>query len=199
MRYNLGNYNVPTKAFGGNLVDIGANNGCFTRMYFDDFVKIHSYEPNPALSVQLKEEFEGQDKITIFNEIVWNTDGDKKILANFWSTDEDGSCGVVKGYNQNLWGEDKKVAETETVSFLTVLKRIGGYIDFLKMDCESSEYEILMGQDLSSIRFIGIELHDHLGRDKYEQLFNFISLTHEPERECDFRPGFHQELLFSRR
>lgn len=199
MRYNLGNYNVPVEAFGGVLVDIGANNGCFTRKYANNFSIINAYEPNPSLAEQLKNEFSNQKIITIFNEIVWNSDGEKKVLANFIANDEDGSCGVVKDYNQHLWNEDKKLAEITTVSFKTVLGRAGGKIDFLKMDCESSEYEILLGQDLTSIRYIGIELHDHLGRDKYEELFKFIEQTHLAEAPCNFSPGSHQELLFTRK
>jgi len=49
------------------------------------------------------------------------------------------------------------------------------YIDYMKVDCEGSEYDFLMNKDLSRINFLVIELHDgFLGKEKADQLLRYI-------------------------
>ena len=100
---------------------------------------------------------------------------------------------------ETYWPESNEVAEVETISLVDVLSRLGEPVDYLKMDCEASEYDILMGNDLSAFWFIGIELHNQLGRVKFEELFSFISRTHHSNQACNFRDDSHQEVLFVRR
>ncbi len=190
MRYNLGSYIVPEECFGGTLVDIGMNNGCFTRQYKDSFSKIHGYEANPRLVEKLREEFD----IDIFNEIVWSENDLIKTLAMYEHNDEDGSFGVVR--ENSPWKQERALFDVKTVSLERILERAGP-IDYLKMDCESSEYEILKDKDLTKIRFLGLEIHNQMGKEKYEELYNFICKTHKPNQICNFRDGYHQEILFS--
>ena len=39
------------------------------------------------------------------------------------------------------------------------------FIDYLKIDCEGSEYDILLGKDLSNISIIVGEIHKHPSKD----------------------------------
>ena len=62
----------------------------------------------------------------------------------------------------------------KTISLEDIIKRVGGYIDYMKIDCENSEYHLLMNKDLSNIKYMGIELHWQMGKDNFEKLTNHI-------------------------
>jgi hypothetical protein len=59
-------------------------------------------------------------------------------------------------------------------------------IDLLKVDIEGAEYDFLMNKDLSSFKYIVMELHNFLskmesevdGKNRSEALHNHISKTH---------------------
>jgi len=43
------------------------------------------------------------------------------------------------------------------------------------MDCETSEYNILINKDLSNIEFLSIEIHWQLGKERWDELLKHIN------------------------
>lgn len=90
-----------------------------------------------------------------------------------------GNFGIVDfvNVNNNHGWKDNVYEEVESLSLESLLDTVGGKVDLLKVDIEGSEYEFLMGKDLSNIKYVVMELHNFLG-DKKEELYQWISNTH---------------------
>lgn len=109
-----------------NIVDIGANQGLFTvcaRAYFPD-AAIHAYEPNPALRVILSTNA-GRVGATVFMEAVGAQDGRVRIEPQGDS-------------NLTRVATDPE-GDVPMTPFAEVVRRAGGTIDLLKLDCEGWE------------------------------------------------------------
>jgi len=194
LKYNLGNYAIPTETKNGIAVDIGSNNGCFLNAFKNHFSKIHAYEANYFLVQKLNETFVNTNNINIYNKAVSNDDGKiLKLLAHKYSSDN-GSSAIEKDTNDQDWEEF--ICETESISLESILKICNYNIDYMKIDCETSEYEFLMHKNLSNIKYIAMELHCQLGIKKYTELFNWICKTHDASENLNFNLGKHQEILF---
>jgi FkbM family methyltransferase len=120
--------------------------------------------------------------ITIFNEAVGATTGKAKMILHRGmesgsTTTEDCLKDVITVFG-DTWS-DTVICEVPMVDLETVIDRVGGRIDYLKMDCETSEYPILMNKDISNIGYIGIELHGQMGIDHWNELGTWISRTHD--------------------
>jgi len=193
LKHNLGNYIVPENCINGIAVDVGANNGCFINDYKDFFSKIYAYEANFYLVKKLNEVYKNFKNIEIFNNAVSDSD-DKilKLLAHKY-TDDNGSYCIKKNIQHQDW--DEFVCEVNSISLETILKKHGN-IDYMKIDCETSEYEFLLNKNLSSIKYIALELHNQLGIEKYVELYNWICRTHSPNQKLNYIFGQHQEILF---
>jgi FkbM family methyltransferase len=129
------------------ILDIGGNVGLFglaARRMFPK-ARIHCYEPNrllqPYLSVQAQ-----AGAFDIFLEAVGLEPGTISLELN-----EDS---VQTRSKQDAGGEIPQIALAEAIA------RIGGEVDFLKMDCEGAEWE--MFKDYSSwrrVRNLAMEYH----------------------------------------
>ena len=127
------------------IVDIGANIGLFSQMAGVLFpeAKIHSYEPNSRLHDYLNKNLEKVDA-KLFSEAVGAEAGTGRSLDN-----GDSRTGVFE-----------KGGDTPIVAFSTVLERIGGKIDLLKIDCEGGEWDIFENAaPFLSVRMIRMEYH----------------------------------------
>lgn len=199
LRYNLGNYPVPEYYRGGTMVDIGFNNGSFINAFANFFGRIDGYEPNFYLFNLVKEKYKNFSHISLFNEAVYNKDNVPLKLIKHAGTDDDGSCGIENETTEGEWDKDTVVCECKSVSLATILDRCNGKIDYLKVDCETSEFNLIINQNLSSIRAIAIELHHQLGMIKNNELYQFISHTHTAHSDFRFNPGQNSEYFFERK
>jgi FkbM family methyltransferase len=177
---NIGNYVVPPQTRDGIAVDIGANVGLFSANHSSFFRTIHTYEPITVLAEKIK--VRDIPNITIFNEAVGATTGKAKMILHRGmdsgsTTTEDCLKDVITVFG-DTWS-DTVICEVPMIDLETVIDRVGGRIDYLKMDCETSEYPILMNKDLSNIGYIGIELHGQMGIDHWNELGTWISRTHD--------------------
>jgi len=196
LRYNYGNYEIPIDVHGGICVDVGCNNGSFLLNNKKIFKAIHAYEPNLDLYALLVNEYKHDEHISIFNKAIGKNDGDILSLVKYTFNNDDGSYGIYDESRSNYWNEDNKVCHVESISLETILKNIGGKINYLKMDCECSEYNGLMNKNLEFIDYIGIELHGQLGLEKYNNLYNFILNTHTTNDVVNWNDNHNQEILF---
>ena len=143
------------------VVDIGAHVGYFT-LYAANLAKkgkIISYEPSKkSFSILEKNiKINNFSNIKLENVAVSKTHG--KALLH--TDDHDEISNSL--YNLN---KKSKVYEVETNTLEEIfLKNKLDSIDFLKIDCEGAEYEILMNAsslDLDKIKKMSIEIHEKL-------------------------------------
>jgi len=199
--YNLGYYYVPSN-ISGICVDIGANVGSFVKKNVKYFSSIHYYEaylPNYNKCQQVLSHY---NNVFGYNEAV--SSRDKDIVELLIPNNEDcGSIAVdskaIKIKDEN-WDKGKFPYKVLTVSLETILLRAGDFIDYMKVDCETSEYNLLMGKDLSKIGIIAIEIHCQLGEKKVNELTRHISKTHilipKYSKYVGFKPRKNQQVFF---
>lgn len=175
--HNLGNYIVPDIVRGGSCVDIGGNTGAFSLKYSSHFREIHVYEPQLECNQLIRSRLEHYKHIHVYNEAVYSESGLQLNMIRH-SNNDSGSVSMsspelTDGLLNRGWTSDV-VNPATTICLEDILERIGGEIDYCKIDCENGEYGLLMNKDLSKIKFLGIELHWQMGKDKYDELLNYI-------------------------
>jgi len=127
------------------IVDIGANIGLFSQMAGALFpqAKIHAYEPNLRLHSYLVGNLQ-QVNVEFFQEAVGSVSGMGRSLDN-----GDSRTGVFQ-----------KGGDTPIVAFSSVVDRIGGKIDLLKLDCEGGEWDIFKtAEPFQKVWLIRMEYH----------------------------------------
>jgi FkbM family methyltransferase len=187
---------VPEEVKNGICVDIGANVGNFFKKYKNYFSLIHFYEPyKECFDICNQEE---HTNILGFNEAVIDKIGFVELVSHI--NNESGS-NAIKGDNINEeWTSTIVQDKVKSVDLETVLSRVGGKINYLKCDAETSEYSIFLNKELKNIEYIALEIHHQMGQIKYDELLNFISQTHELySGDKTYLAGSNKELLFKRK
>jgi FkbM family methyltransferase len=128
-----------------SVIDIGAHAGLFSlfaRMLFPG-ATIHCYEPNPAMHSFLEPQVR-ELGIQIFPEAVGAAAGTISIVSG----EDSVNSSVATG------------GDIPMVPFSLAVERIGGVVDFLKLDCEGSEWSILKDPSgFKKVRSLGMEYH----------------------------------------
>lgn len=198
---NLGHYHVPSYIT-GNCVDIGANVGTFIELHADSFRAFHYYEAFRDNFKRCEAKSSNLNNVSGFNEAVSSSDGNliQLLIPN------NGDCGSIAVDSNNIeirnedWHEETFSEKVQTVSLETIIDRIGGHVDYMKIDCETSEYALFMDKDLSNVDIIAMELHNQLGQKKCSELVDHISKTHKliPDHSycIGWKPQQHQTLYF---
>lgn len=193
---NLGNYIVPAETINGVCIDIGCNLGDFTHKYKHHFNKIYFIEPQINLFNDLINRFKDDNHIKGFNNAVWSvSDLEVELLEH--PNNDSGSVAVNGEHINNDWTKNV-INVVKTISLDDLLTKINeNEIDYLKIDCETSEYPFLIGKDISIFKYIGIEIHSQMGESKYNELLGFIKKTHILINGDDsFIKNYNKELLF---
>ncbi|KAA9036394.1 FkbM family methyltransferase [Ginsengibacter hankyongi] len=158
-----------------NIIDIGANQGLFTIAARQQFPKanISCYEPNKELQNVLDYNLK-QLNAEVWYEAV--TKEDCKVELEFGETDLQNKTKV------SLNGEIPGTA------FRRVIKKAGGSVDLLKLDCEGAEWALFEDED-SWQKIRGLTMEYHLwARDGSSfndiktilEKLNFKILSHNP-------------------
>lgn len=192
---NLGTYNIPTYCDKDVCVDVGANVGSFVLSQANNFKTIHYYEPFEECYNVIKEKTKDLNSVFGWNEAVYNKDNETVSIMCHQNLDA-GSNAIKTDCINEDWKEE--IGTAKTVSFPTVLERAGGHINYLKLDCETSEYYFLINQDLSEVDHIGMEIHWQMGIEKYYELINHISKTHNTLDDYSWKRDINKEVLFSK-
>ncbi len=141
------------------LVDIGAHIGLFSIEFEGFFDEIHSYEANPRTYKLLHRnaELNSLDKLNFYNRAVTK---EEVVRLN---TGEDSGLDTVSG--------EERGVEVDMANLEDVLDEIRSGDIFLKMDCEGSEFSIILNSDSSTLeRFDTIFLEWHSDRGDPEKL-----------------------------
>lgn len=191
--HNLGAYTIPDECVKNVCVDIGANVGSFTLSQANNFQILHYYEPFEECYNVISEKVDGLKNVTGWREAAYFEDNTTVSIIAHQNLDA-GSNAIKTDTINGDWKEE--IGFVKTVSLPTVLERVGGHIDYLKIDCETSEYHFLIGRDLSKIDYIGIELHWQMGKEKYDYLLEHITKTHNTSGDYAWEQGVNKEVLF---
>lgn len=190
--HNLGGYIIPQECNKNVCVDVGANVGSFTLSQVGNFNSIHFYEPfEPCFNI-VKDKTKHLPNVIGWKEAVYQEDNLSLSLISHYNLDAGSNALKTSSLNDH-WVEE--IGLTTTVSLPTILARVGGHIDYLKVDCETSEYYFLIGKDLSQIDYIGLELHWHMGEDRYNTLLDHISITHIIYGDFSWTYDLNKEVL----
>jgi FkbM family methyltransferase len=141
--YGLGELRSPVST----VVDIGANIGLFSlwaRHHFPTAM-IHAYEPNDAIcdftAGNLK-----KARVVLFNEGV--------------SSEESAGKLVLRDSSRLVATEKDPRGSVKLTGIQTVIERLGGRLDLLKIDCEGAEWDIFLRREaLRRVRQIRMEYH----------------------------------------
>ncbi len=144
------------------VVDIGANIGVFSvfASYFAKNGTVYAFEPEPESFELLRENAESNNmsNIRLINKAVSARSGKRDFYVGRPGSGGHTFC-RIKG---------RKIT-VQTISLEDFFKRYElPKLDFLKMDCEGAEYEILFNcprTTLAKIKKISMEYHD-IDRDK---------------------------------
>ena len=157
--------NTPEKEFEIKLndiiVDIGAHVGYFTLISTKNasLGKIYSIEPHKESFEILKKNLllNNITNVNAFNVAITKSTGKIRLYI-----DKDNQIGntIIKNKNHN---QSEYVDSFSLKDFVSNNKN--EKIDFLKIDCEGAEYEILMNassSDLNKIKKISVEIHEKI-------------------------------------
>lgn len=188
-----------------NIIDVGCNKGTWTDILLDykdssqypGTYNIHLFDANEMLLTYLKVKYDYKENITYCDRACYKEEG-KKTFYYF----DDYHNGLSSLYDNDRWkqelGQVRKQKEVQTItldrywmevsvgSFLQALdggkQEIQQKIDFLKIDVEGAEYDVLLGcKNLLAnklINFIQVEYSEHykVSGHTFEQI---IDLAHQ--------------------
>lgn len=190
---NLGHYIIPEDCLKNICVDVGANVGDFTISQANIFKTVHFYEPFKPCFDKIQDRIKNLSNVKGFNEAVYKESNLYLPMIAHINYDA-GSNALKTDVVNEHWIDELDLVTT--VSFSDVLQRVKEKINYLKIDCETSEYYFLINQDLSSVDYIGIELHWQMGEKKYNELVKHIFQTHSSTDDVSFTYDMNKEILF---
>jgi len=140
-------------------VDIGCNIGCFSDMAASAFEKVVAFEPGYYTSVVARtrvNQKNNRNNVHIHNLAVSKDTGNiLKLKCDIHDNSlNSGNSSVV--YESSI--QDYELVTTVSLKKVFQLCEVD-FIDYLKIDCEGSEYDILLGNNLSNIGIICGEIH----------------------------------------
>ena len=148
-----------------HCVDVGTNVGTFSYYASGFFQNIYSYEAMKQTYEAAKENLQGVKNVKLHNLAV-SDESDKEVKIVAHSSGLSGDSSVYNTTEDNLY-EVVKTIDLDKIFVDNSIDRI----DYLKVDCEGSEYQLLMNKDLSKIDFLAMELHPgYLGEEKTKEL-----------------------------
>jgi FkbM family methyltransferase len=161
-------YKFISKSANPHIIDCGANLGMsiiyFKQLYPD--ASIIAFEADEHIFSFLKKNVEsfGYKDVELLNKAVWNCEETLSFIV------EGGAGGRIE--NETSTGKYKQVVCTSLKKYLTERK-----VDFLKIDIEGAEYEVIKDceNELKNIDYIFIEYHSM--KDKVQNLHEILDIV----------------------
>lgn len=160
---------------GRSVIDVGGNLGMFALACVErGAMRVICVEAQPVIyNLGLVNNVHNYPMITPINYAVTDTDGDTVYILN-------------QHVGSKVGGTEGDLVKTITLDTIMSLYNITDEDPVLKLDCEGSEFDILMGTDVNIIRrfsTIYIEIHDNTNSDpKYQDSMTVVNRL----KECGF-------------
>lgn len=181
-------------------LDVGANVGAFSlpmSFYCDKVISIEPFKENYDYMVSMIDKYDRNNIIPI-NKAIYPSDGEiveMSVVEN--NTDSKDITCIGKRDDMVSLGS------VETISLESIIEEYGE-IDYMKVDCEVCEWDLLYGKDLSKVKAIVTEIHPGYigGEDNKDKLLDYLNkefdISHYMYQE--FRPPSFKptEFLFRR-
>lgn len=193
------------------VFDVGANKGEWSDIFFKEYgtnFDLHLFEPNKKLLSYCEVKYEYKNNVK-YNGVAL---ADKKGTAQFYYF-ENYNNELSSLHKQDWWEKElplkQREVETTTVNDYCIENGIP-YIDFVKIDAEGGDYDILVGCVVmmahSKIRFIQIEYGGHykVANKKFldvikiasvldYKVYSFTGDNYNEVRHEDFIEDYHYE------
>jgi FkbM family methyltransferase len=145
------------------IIDIGAHIGTFTiyAAKLADKGRVYSFEPHPENFALLKRncKLNNLKNIELFQQGVYKEKESVKLFTNKEKTGE-----------YSIYKESPNFISIECITLKDIFDNNGiQFCDFLKIDCEGAEYDILFNtptEYFNKIDKIVLEYHDYINRNK---------------------------------
>lgn len=164
------------------VIDVGANNG-----YFSVFAalkarsgRVFAFEPLPRLAQLMRStiEINRLNNITLEEAALAEFDGESDF---FISKTHNGMHNMIRAYE----GDERTKVKTVSLQKFCEMHKINK-IDFLKLDCEGAEFQIVLSLPpdfLARIDKISLEYHDALTEYSHVDLVTFLTKNNFSVRE----------------
>ena len=132
------------------VIDVGAHFGFFTILMADlvgSNGQVHSFEPIPSTLKVLKKNADSFQNIQINNEAVWRN-SDQLYLNDYGL-----NASAFNSYrdSRGLSNKEKKRVKVNAINLDEYIKNKNISPTFIKIDSESTEYEVLEGMKFSAV------------------------------------------------
>lgn len=155
------------------VIDVGANIGLFTLFASKHASRVYSFEPCPEYFRFLQENITNNqiENVHCYNEALAGRSGNRNLFRLPGSKTGDSLFASTAPTSTNP-------LRVRCSTLAEVIERNGiSRVDFLKLDCEGSEYEILFGtrpEYLSRIEALAMEFHDHLTEYTHRDIVRYL-------------------------
>jgi len=154
------------------VLDIGGNKGFFSLNSLQKGAsKIYCVEPVKHSFEQIQKLLNGFTNVEFFNMAVSSDNGTINMFVDHNSTAS--NCVTTYG---DLLGKNSNNVKVESININTLFEKINNKIDFMKIDCEGSEYDIfntISEINLKSVKKIVVETHsDEIDNFVYNKLIS---------------------------
>lgn len=154
------------------VIDVGANKGYFTVLAASKarHGKVYAFEPVPDLAQRARENLKANSlsNVIIIDKALWKESGQQPLYIS-----------------TNSGGHSMRPKPSSYSKIMVTAIRLDEFcaanqikqVNFLKLDCEGAEYDILMTLDrefLGNIQKIAMETHD-FGNHHHSQLREFLA------------------------
>jgi len=165
-------YYIPEGIKNDVCVDIGGNVGAFSMVHSKDFKRIIAFEPATYSFGEYQDNINknGLNNVEVIQLAVSDVSNKTLHLKPWLFGNESGNASTI---DSEQW-DDTVYEEVQSISLEDIFEKYDvSRINYLKVDCEGSEYDFLMNKDLSKIDYISIEIHHQL-KEKAQELFNYL-------------------------
>lgn len=194
--YNIDAWTLRDKT----VLDIGAHIGAFSFLCLINGAKrVLSYEPDLQNYLLMKRNLEKFDEDTyeIHNMAVWRSDLDDHQKLKYSGYFENTGGGNVF-YGKSKLEDQSESYEIDSISLDTIIEKEEKEIDLLKIDCEFSEYPVLMtSKKLDKVREIVGEFHEIGGEHDNHTIPDFAKIGDYDKYNIDILKDFLESQGFS--
>ena len=150
-----------------HCIDLGANVGIISEIFASTGASVHSFEPDPWSFQQLKSRLSKFPNVELNEAAVGTENGHAHLsrAANFDDNQKDLSLG-----SSLVRKHEGATIEVELRDIRTIIRKLNGTVDILKIDIEGAEIALLKAlindeEALRKIRKVFVETHETFGEE----------------------------------